>query len=412
MTADGAIIEDVMEAQNRDSVVSKLRDAQQLPISVIAADTRDGALAGAGASKSNASRENKWRGNKWRGKKIPPEALTIFTRQLATLLDAGLSLPDALSVAIDAAENDRVRAIAAKLHQAIRDGASLSDAMSQSPEYFDSFYHAMVRAGENGGALAEGLNLLGGYMERAARLKSDIQTALLYPTILMSTAFVSVAILLTIVLPQFEALFRSAASDLPALTKTVFAFAGFIRDQGLILLIGLVLAFFAGRFYLLKSGGRRRLDQVVLRLPLLGPLIQMIEFERIFRSLAALIGNGVGLSQALEHGVAVARNRVVATALAEINDAVKAGESLADAVARQPVVPALARHLVRVGEAGGALQPMLLKLSTIYAGELEVRLKRLVVVIEPALILLIGLFVAIIVISLLSAIVGINAITL
>ena len=399
MTADGAIIEDVMEAQNRDGVVSKLRDAQQLPISVVA--TED-AATGAGHTSARSRR----------GKNISPEELTIFTRQLATLLDAGLTLPDALSVAIDAAENDRVIAIAGKLHQAIRDGASLSDAISRSPEYFDNFYHAMVRAGESGGALADGLNLLGGYMERAARLKSDIRTALLYPTILMATAFVSMAILLTIVLPQFEALFRSAASDLPALTRSVFTIAGFIRDQGFIFLIALVVAGFGARFYLLKSGGRRRLDQFILRLPLVGPLVQMIEFERVFRSLAALIGNGVGLSQALEHGVAVARNRVVAAALAEINNAVKEGESLADAFSRQACVPALARHLIRVGEAGGALQSMLIKLSTIYAGELEVRLKRLVVVIEPALILLIGLFVAIIVISLLSAIVGINAITL
>ncbi len=399
MTADGAIIEDVMEAQSRDSVVSKLRDAQQLPISVVIAD---GSAKTTIVPTITAAR---------RGKKLSADDLTIFTRQLSTLLEAGLTLQESLSVAIDAAASDQTRAIAEKLHQRIRDGATLSDAMNESPEFFDELYSSMVRAGESGGALAEGLSLLSGYMERAQRLKSDIRTALLYPAILMSAAFVSVAILLTIVLPQFEALFRSAASELPALTRWVFAIAGFIRDQGLILLLALILVVFLGRFYLMRSGGQRNLDRIILSFPLAGPLVRMIEFERIFRSLAALIGNGVGLSQALEHGVAVARNRVVATALAEINEAVKDGESLADAMARQDAVPSLARHLIRVGEAGGTLQPMLMKLSAIYATELEIRLKRLVVVIEPTLILLIGVFVAIIVISLLSAIVGINAIT-
>ncbi|MFQ5765779.1 MAG: type II secretion system F family protein, partial [Rhodospirillales bacterium] len=196
----------------------------------------------------------------------------------------------------------------------------------------------------------------------------------------------------------------------PWLTRAVFSAAAFIREDGLFVVLG--LAILGGVLWLnmRTAVSRRQWHGFILRLPLAGRLLRMMEFERIFRSLAALIGNGVGLPSALELAAAVARNKVIATVVNEANANVREGTRLADALGRHGVVPSLAVQLIRVGEESGELDAMLVKLADIYAAEVETALKRLVAVIEPALIVLIGLFVAIIVISLLSAIVGVNAI--
>lgn len=403
LTPDGNVVEDVMEAQSRDNVVARLRDADQLPISVEAAGTDDGP-AEHSLSRGDATPDR-------RRVRVPTEALILFTRQLGTLLNARLPLEQALAV-VAQATTATMGGIAGNLRQRVREGATLSEAMAAQPHAFDPFYRAIVVAGEGGGALEDTLGRLAQYLERAQRLRTQVRSALIYPAILLAAALVSVTIIMTVVLPQFEALFRSTASDLPWATKAIFAIAGVLRDHGLTLGAVGAAAGVGIYLYLRSAVAVGRLDRFILALPWVGRLVQTMEFERIFRSLAVLIGNGVGLAKALELAGAVARNRVVKSAVADANGRVKHGERLTDAFAAQPVVPRMAVHLIRVGDESGELETMLTKLADIFSTEVESELKRLITVIEPALIVLIGLFVAVIIVSLLSAIVGVNAIVL
>ncbi len=404
LTPDGNVVEDVMEAQNRDSVVARLRNADQLPISVVDAGG-DTAVGGEIARLGAATPADRPR------RRLAPSSLILFTRQLSTLLNARLPLQQALAV-VGQATDESMRVIADNLRHRVREGATLSEAMAAHPQAFDLFYRAIIVAGEGGGALEDSLARLAQYLERAAQLRAQVRSALIYPGILLAAALVSVTVIMTVVVPQFEALFRSTGGELPWTTRAIFAVAGVLRDHGLVLASVLVAAGVGLYLYLRGAVAAGRFDRLALALPWFGRLVQMMEFERIFRALAVLIGNGVDLSKALELSGAVARNRVVAGAVADANGRVKHGERLTDAFAAQPVVPRMAVHLVRVGDESGELETILGKLADIFAADVESSLKRLVTVIEPALIVLVGLFVAVIVVSLLSAIVGVNAIVL
>lgn len=405
MTADGEIVEDVMEAASRDEVVAHIRESGRLPIAVAALDPEMPADANVSQS-ARSAHARRWR------VRSDHRSLALFTRKLGTLLDAGLSLPRSLSVLASPDVADPSTQLARDLHRRLRQGAALSDAMDMHPDRFDPFYRAMIRAGESAGALGGTLGRLADFLDKATALRSAIRSALIYPTILLAAAVISIVLLVTLVLPQFESLLRAAPGELPGVTRAVFAVADFLRGWGWALLAGLLLPLALARSPLGGAGFMRWADRWALRLPLAGELIRKTEFERIFRSLAALIENGVALPRALELAAAIARNSMIRDAVACANPAVRQGEPLSGALAAHEAVPRLAVQLIRVGEESGALHAMLLRTADIFAVDVELALKRLVSLIEPALIILIGVLVATIVVSLLSAIVGINALAL
>lgn len=405
MTQDGKVVEDVIEADSRDEVVARIRASGRLPIDIAPLDQDVVATrAGAATVSSESYGVRRSRANQ--------KALALFTRKLGTLLEAGLTLPHALSILAGPGTADAAAALARDLHHRIREGAALSDAMDAHPDQFDPFYRAMIRAGEGAGALGGTLGRLADFLDRAMALRAAIRSALIYPAILLAAAVISIALLVALVLPQFESLLRGAPGELPAVTLAVFAVADFLRVWGWVLLAGLALPFAIARSSFGGAGLRRRADRFWLRLPVVGEMIRMAEFERIFRSLATLIENGVALPRALELVSGVAHNRMIADAVAAANPAVRRGEKLSEALAPHEAVPPLAVQLIHVGEESGALDAMLRRIADIFAGESELTLKRLVALIEPALIILIGVLIATIVVSLLSAIVGINALAL
>ncbi|MEE8332330.1 MAG: type II secretion system F family protein [Alphaproteobacteria bacterium] len=405
MTQDGDIVEDVMEAASRDEVVAHIRESGRLPIDIatLDQDAMPGAVTSPAAVRAGTRR---------RGGRPDTKALSLFTRKLGTLLDAGLTLPRALSILAGTGTADASAALARDLHHRIREGVALSDAMDAHPDRFDPFYRAMIRAGEGAGALGGTLGRLADFLDKAATLRAAIRSALIYPTILLAAVVVSIVLLITLVLPQFEALLRGAPGELPGATRAVFAVADFLRVWGGAVLGALLLPYILARAPVGGAGLRRWGDGMALRLPLIGEMIRMTEFERIFRSLATLTGNGVGLPRALELVAAIAQNHLIADAIATAYPAVRRGELLSDALVSHKAVPPLAVQLIQVGEESGALDAMLLRIADIFAAEVELTLKRLVSLIEPALIILIGGLVATIVVSLLSAIMGINALAL
>ena len=401
LAPSGEITEGVMVAPDRDAVVARLRANDHLPIRTERLDQPDPSADAAPAAPPR--RRPRWR------RRVGPGAVAMFTREMHTLLDAGLTADRALQVIAETNANPGLAAVAGELRQRVHGGAALSEAMAAHGQLFGPFYRAMVRAGEAGGSLDATLEGLAGYLERTERLVASVRSALIYPMILVVAAGVSVLILMILVVPQFEMLFRETATEIPWITQVVIALSRFLRGYGWMLVLAALGAWLVLRLPWRSPAARARRDGWLLRLPVIGSLIARIEVERFARSLATLLTNGVSLPAALELSGAAVNNQVIARVAARAVERVKEGERLAGVLQASGVIPPLAVQLIKVGEESGRLEAMLLKLADGYAQEVEVSLKRLVALIEPLLILLIGGLVALVVVSLVAALFGVNA---
>ncbi|MSO92487.1 MAG: type II secretion system F family protein [Rhodospirillales bacterium] len=408
VSSDGAMTEDVTEAPSRDAVISRLRDAGHFPVRISALEG-DPDSAGGDASPAGEARgrQKASSAKRRRGSRISRERLAVATRELQTLLAAGLTLDRALGVLAETRAVGAVGPLMSDLRAKVREGEPLSLAMAEHPETFSSFYRAMTHAGEAGNSLAEALGRLAGYLERAEALLRTLRSSLIYPTILLLTAFVSVIAIMTFVVPQFELLFRQSGANLPWLTHAVLRISAFLRDFGWLIAVVLLAMGFALHLHWRQPQARRRRDRFLLAVPAVGPLIAEVEVERFARALAALLGNGVHLPAALALAEGTIGNQALAGAVAGAAEDVRQGRRLADALAGT-AFPPLAVQLIRVGEEAGNLGGLLLTLADLYAAETDAALKRLVAVVEPLLIVGIGLFVAVVVISFLTAVVGVH----
>lgn len=339
---------------------------------------------------------------------MPAKLQPVFTRELQVLLSAGLPVDHALKIIVESTADDRVAAAADALLTRVRGGAVLSEAMDAMPEQFDEFLRTAIRAGEAGGALAEVLDQVAAYQERGARLMRALRTALIYPAILAFAAAFSVILLLTLVVPQFDQLFRQAGQTPPLVTRAVIAVSALLRQWGWIVPAAGFLAWIAGKWRYGSAARRAKLHRRVLRLPLIGNVIAGVTVERFARSTATLLANGVTLPTALGLVADTLPNRAIGAVVAASVERVKQGERLADALEEGMVLPLLAVQLIRVGEEGGRLTEMLARLSSIYAADVDVAVRRLIAIIEPTLILVIGVVVGGIILSLLAAVTGVN----
>jgi general secretion pathway protein F len=330
--------------------------------------------------------------------------VTVFARELLTLLDAGVPVDRALGIVVETGAAPALNKIVRELQTRVRAGAALSEAMAEHPAAFDSFFCAMVRAGEAGGSLEAALGQLADYRERTESMVASVRTALIYPTILLAAAIVSVTIIMTVVVPEFELIFSEFATKLPWGTKALLGLSGFLREFGWAVFLVMVVAGFAVK----RSGVAAIRGSFWLRLPVLGDLIAKIYVERIIRALSALLANGVPLADALRLSAGVAGSTVFARTIAAAETRIKHGDTLADAFGGAPYFPPLVLQLVRVGEESGRLQPVLQKLAAALAAQIDTALKRLIAVLEPCLIIFAGLVVAFIVLSLFGAILSIN----
>jgi len=290
----------------------------------------------------------------------------------------------------------------------VREGAGLANALAAHPKVFPQLYLSLVRAGEASGALEAVLERLAGHLERAQEVRETITSAMIYPVVLVLVAVSAVLLLLAYVVPQFAQLFADVGEALPLSTRIVVASGELVRDYGVYLALavaGGVALFWAA---LKRPKWRRRLDALLLRAPLLGELLGRISTARFSATLATLLGNGVGLLEGLRIARAVVTNAVLDERLERVTERVREGSRLADALEEQAAAPALAVQMIRVGEESGELEAMLQRVAGVYERELQVGLKRLLSVLEPALILGLGLVVGGIVLSILVAILGVN----
>ncbi|MEQ1887644.1 MAG: type II secretion system F family protein [Alphaproteobacteria bacterium] len=343
--------------------------------------------------------------------KVTRRDLALFTRSLARLLQAGLPLADAVRLAA-AVPGGALSAMADDLCAEIRSGASLSLALGRhDPAHqpvFGPVFRALINAAEAGGVMGRSLDRLADYTERAEQLSQSVRSALVYPVLLLGAALVSLVVLLVVVVPRFEALFAGLGHDVPLLTSVIIGGAGLLRNYGWAPLAAGVAAIFYWRHRAHDPDFRAAIDARLVRMPQFGPVLVKIILERVARSLSELLQNGVSLPEALTLASAIAGNRLYGDGLLRAGGQVREGQSLSIALAQNDLFPELMLRLVRVGEESSALAEMLAHLADIYSMEVEAIARRLLALLEPVLVLLIGGVMAVIIIGLVGAITGIN----
>jgi len=395
----GKVVEGVMEADAERSVILRLREMGCVPLRIAVPSER-----AIGAPRQQVPLFTK--------RKVNQQQLLQFTRELGALLAAGLPLDRSLSILGGMVEGGELSKIVRSLVEAVRAGKSLAVSMGEHPEVFPKIYVNMIRAGEAGGILESVLRYLTEYMESTLALKEDIKSALIYPLILATAAGISLIVLFVFVIPKFAAIFRDNGKALPWITKVVIGFSQFLAEYGWILLVVLCAAVVGALFYVRSAEGRSEWDRLSLRSPLIGDLLRKFETARFSRTLAALLKGGVPLLDALGTVQGVIGNRLLARAISQVQARVREGKGMARPLGESGLFPPLALNMIAVGEETGKLESMLAEVAGYYDQEVKRSTKRMMALLEPVLILAMGLIIGIVVISMLLAIFSINDLSL
>jgi general secretion pathway protein F len=395
LDSSGKPVEGVLEGPDEASIVRRVQQMGNLPLSVNPADRAGGLLAFLTA---DLKRE--------RG--LPKQDVAYLTRELATLLGAGQDIDHALRFVVDTATTERIRKVVTELRDKVRGGRALAVALADHPQSFSRLYIGLVRAGEATGTLGDALSHLADLLERQRKLSATIRSALVYPALLSIATVLSVIFLLTFVLPQFTPIFEEAGAALPTPTRVVIAAGDFFRNDGLWLLAGLLVTFLGLRQLYRQPAQRRFVDHVLLRLPALGTFVKQSEAARFTRTLGTLLDNGVGLLPALNITREVMTNVAVADAVEHAALRVKEGVDLARPLTELRVFPAQTLHLLRLGGETGRLAEMCLRVADILEDQIRVTVQTLVSLIMPVITIVMGLTVAGIIASLLLAMLSLN----
>lgn len=394
----GKTIEGVMDAADARAVVDRLQRDAYYPIRVTP-------QAGAGGLALGV--------RSLRQRRVTTRDVVEFTQQLATLVDAGLPLDRALGILEELTAHPRIKEIVADVLRSVRGGSSLSDALAKHhPRPFSRLYINMVRAGEKGGVLEPTLQRLAELLREAQEFREAVVSAAIYPALLTMVGAGAVVFLLTFVIPRFGEIFKDLGQDLPVPTQVLLTVSGAVKSYWwVVALVGLA-GVLAGRVLLSSPGGRLALHRIALRLPLAGDVVLKSEVAQFARVLGTLLRSGVPVVSALSVVREMIGNQVLATAVERLGEGVKRGAGLAVPMAEDGVFPPLARHMVRIGEETGRLEEMLLRVADAYEAEVRKLVKRLTGLLEPVIILAMGLVVGFIVVAMLMAIFSISEVPL
>lgn len=334
------------------------------------------------------------------GNGVSSKELAIFTRQFSVMIDAGLPLVQCLEILAGQQENKTFQKVLNGTRASVEGGATLSTAMKQYDKVFDALYYNMVEAGETGGILDTILQRLSTYIEKNVKLKRAVQSAAIYPTAVMSIAGGVIILLLWKVVPIFTSLFNGLGVDLPLPTRIVIMLSNFVGSiYGLVIVMFFVGAAFAIKFWYGTPAGRMALDTLILKVPLVGPLLRKIAVARFTRTLGTLIASGVPILEGLDITARTSGNAVVEKAIIQTRKAVEAGRSLVDPLKETDVFPGMVTQMIGVGEQTGAMDAMLQKIADFYEDEVDAAVKDLLTAMEPIMIVVLGVVVGGIVIS-------------
>ena len=321
---------------------------------------------------------------------IAQKDLVIFTRQFATMIDAGLPLVQCLDILATQLDNLAFRDVLTKVKVKVESGSTLADALGDHPKVFDTLYVQLVAAGEIGGILDTILNRLAQYIEKNEKLKGKVKSAMVYPSVVLVVAVLVTVVLLVFVTPTFEKMFKDFGGAMPAPTQFVIDLSKFMQHYGVYMLIATIAAIVGFKFWYSSKAGRVQFDKFIIKTPIFGPLIRKVAVARFTRTLGTMISSGVPILDAMEVVAKTAGNTVVERAIRYTKEKISEGKTIVQPLAETKVFPPMVVQMIGVGEATGAMDQMLTKIADFYDDEVDAAVAGLTSLIEPVMMVFLG----------------------
>jgi type IV pilus assembly protein PilC len=380
-TRSGAIQKGEIEANDRNAAVAVLRQKQVLVTSIRARPKDlEFKLPGFGGG-------------------IKEKDIVIFTRQLATMIDAGLPLVQCLDILSRQSLNKQFAATIGKIKTDVESGDTFADALRKHPKVFSDFFTNMVEAGEAGGILDTILSRLAVYMEKARALKGRVKSAMVYPAAIISIAILVVVFLMIFVIPVFAEMFESFGGTLPAPTRLIMQLSDFTRAYIVYFVPAVMVGIYGFRRFYRTDKGKLLIDSLMLKMPVVGPLIQKVAVAKFTRTLGTLVSSGVPIIDGLQITARTAGNKVVENAVLAIIGSIKEGQTIAEPLSKQNIFPPMVVQMIEVGENSGALDMMLNKIADFYDEEVDTAVAGLTSLMEPALMVFLGVTIGFVVVA-------------
>jgi type IV pilus assembly protein PilC len=332
-------------------------------------------------------------------KKVPQRSIAIFTRQLATMIDAGLPLVQSLDILSSQQENKTFKKIIREIREDVEGGSTFAGALKKHPSIFDDLYTNLVVAGEEGGILDNILTRLSNYIEKAEALKKKVKSAMIYPAIIVSVAILVVIILMIFVIPVFETMFKSAGQSLPLPTLIVLTMSKIIKKYIVVIIPLAILFVYLFRKFYKTEAGKTLVDRLLLKVPVFGMLLKKVSVARFARTLGTLVSSGVPILDGLLIVSKTAGNRTIETAILNARASIREGETIAEPLGRSGIFPPMVIQMISVGESTGALDSMLSKIADFYDDEVDVAVSNLTSLLEPFLMVFLGVVIGGVVIA-------------
>lgn len=408
--ADGRTVSGRLDAANKMDCVAELRKRSLTPIDIQEKAGGGGAPAASSAPPDAAqslhapAAPTPAKKAAFRFGAVKPgvrkrEEIVIFTRQLATMISAGIPMLESLEILKEQAESKQFSLLLDQVIGDVRSGKDLSSAMERHPKAFTDVYASMVRAGEASGQIDEILVRLADYLEASQKLKREIKSAMTYPIVSLVMIFGITAYLMIGIVPKFKEVFDSLEIDLPGLTKVILGASKFSEDNWMLILVGMMLAAGGVVTYKRTERGGWQCDWLMLHLPVFGPLFRKVGLSRFSKTCATMIKSGVPILGTLEIVAATAGNRLIAEAVDRARESVRQGESLMVPLSKSPVFPPMVTRMIGIGEKTGSLETLLEKISEFYDDQVSATVKQLTSLIEPIMIAVMGIMVGTIVLA-------------
>lgn len=383
----GRDVDGTLDADSEVVAISQLRDMGYFPL-----DVRKEKVARAGGDISSFL-------ERFRRKRIKIKDLSIFARQLATLMDSGLPLLRSLDVLGEQTENPSLKAQIKSVAQSVQGGSTFSDALTRYPRTFSKLFVNMVKAGEIGGVLEITLARVAEFVEKEVAIRGKVKSALAYPAIVIIVGIGVVTFVTVAIIPTFVSMFQEVGVSLPLPTQIMITISNFVRQRWYIILGTIVALILMYRQYAGTERGKMVIDKAKFRLPVVGNLVQKAAISRFSRTLGTLLNSGVAILQALLIVKDTAGNEVIARAMVDVHDSIREGESIAGPIERSGVFPPMVTHMIAVGEETGALDTMLIKVADGYDREVDDAVNALTSILEPVLIVCMAAVVGFIVVA-------------
>jgi type IV pilus assembly protein PilC len=386
-TLTGNAQKGVIEAKDEAEARVKLRAKQLIPMKFT---VLQGAVGGQKANSASVS---------FFTPKVKTKELQIFTRQFATLINAGIPILDALKILSQGGTDKLIKEAVIQVSASIESGKRLSESLSMHPRVFDSLYCNMVKAGEEAGILDVILLRLSTYAEKSEKIKGQIKSALTMPVFIMIAAILVITGIIVFIIPKFEEIYKSSGKELPGLTQTVVNISGLVRNHWMFIIVGIFVAIYGIIMYLNTEDGKRNFDKMIINAPLIGDVIQKVSVARMSRTMSTLLSSGINMLEAIDIASKTAGNYVIEQALKNCKDAVTVGKPFNVPLSRQKEIPQMVAQMVSIGEQSGSLDTMLGKVADFYEEEVESSIRGMTSLIEPIMMVGLGGMIAFILVA-------------